>query len=163
MRLYVFGHEFTPALWDLVLPGRVKRFKASARGGHVVVTKTNFLIVLAPYSSRCMPWAWCCSLPLASCVRLDALLEWFHLLLGAAYAFHITSLGTSCKPQSDITSQGSFLSGVIIFLGNSACCCWASVADSAGGSAQHALGWWLQDSGAVLLRARELFEMTNDE
>src|SRR5262245_42151195 len=49
MLIYVFGHELTHALWTWVFGGRVKRFKASAKGGHVVISKSNFLIVLAPY------------------------------------------------------------------------------------------------------------------
>src|SRR5438034_7571012 len=49
MWVYVFGHELTHALWTWLLGGRVKKFKASAVGGHVVVTKNNFVIALAPY------------------------------------------------------------------------------------------------------------------
>src|SRR5690242_7805587 len=44
MWVYVFGHELTHAVWTWVCGGRVKKFKATADGGHVVVTKTNFLI-----------------------------------------------------------------------------------------------------------------------
>ena len=49
MLVYVFGHELTHALWTWLFGGRVKRFKATSNGGHVVISKTNFLIVLAPY------------------------------------------------------------------------------------------------------------------
>jgi tellurite resistance protein TehA-like permease len=48
MLLYVFGHELTHALWTWLFGGKVKKFKASAKGGHVIVTKNNFLIALAP-------------------------------------------------------------------------------------------------------------------
>jgi hypothetical protein len=44
---------------------------------------------------------------------------WFHILLGAAYAFHVTLtwqvLGTR---QSDLGQEGFFFAGVIIGLGN---------------------------------------------
>ena len=44
---------------------------------------------------------------------------WFHLLVGAAYAFHITLNAHVLKTQqSDITSQGYLFSAVVIFLGN---------------------------------------------
>src|SRR5438034_532784 len=49
MRVYVFGHELTHVLWTWAFGGRVKQFKAGASGGHVVVTKNNFIIALAPY------------------------------------------------------------------------------------------------------------------
>src|SRR5262245_3047890 len=49
MLIYVFGHELTHALWTWLFGGRVKRFKATSKGGHVVISKTNSLIVLAPY------------------------------------------------------------------------------------------------------------------
>ena len=47
MWVYVFGHELTHALWTWALGGKVKKFKAAASGGHVVVTRSNFLIALA--------------------------------------------------------------------------------------------------------------------
>jgi hypothetical protein len=86
----------------------------------VVVTKTNFLIALAPYFfplyavlvvlvflvlDRFWEWRW--------------QIAWFHLLLGAAYAFHITLTAHVLKSrQTDITDQGYLFSGVVIFLGN---------------------------------------------
>lgn len=120
MWIYVLGHELTHALWALLFGGRVKKLKVSSAGGHVVVTKNNFLIVLAPYF-----------FPLyAALVVLVFLLGnliwdwrpwllWFHLALGAAYAFHVTLTGHVLRQeQSDIISQGWLFSAVIIFLGN---------------------------------------------
>src|SRR6516164_6115980 len=49
MMAYVFGHKLTHVVWTWLFGGRVKRFKVSAAGGHVVVTRSNFLIALAPY------------------------------------------------------------------------------------------------------------------
>ena len=49
MWLYVFGHELTHALWTWLFGGQVKKMKVSSEGGHVVVSKTNFVIALAPY------------------------------------------------------------------------------------------------------------------
>jgi len=46
-------------------------------------------------------------------------LVWFHLLLGVAYAFHVTLTWHILKGrQSDISEQGYLFSAVIIFLGN---------------------------------------------
>ncbi len=120
MWIYVFGHELTHALWAWLCGGRVKRFKAGSTGGHVIVTKTNFLIALAPYFFPLYAalvvllfvigqWAW----------NWHPYLAWFHLLLGAAYAFHVTLTGHILQTrQTDITQQGYLFSAVIIFLGN---------------------------------------------
>lgn len=118
--LYVFGHELTHALWTWLFLGRVKRFRASAKGGHVVVTKHNFLIVLAPYFFPLYAFALVLLFALGHWIwgwsRYSA---WFHLLLGAAYAFHVTLTWQTLQTrQSDITTQGYLFSSVIIFLGN---------------------------------------------
>ena len=49
MWLYVLGHEFTHALWTWLFGGQVKKMKVTAKGGHVLISKTNFVIALAPY------------------------------------------------------------------------------------------------------------------
>jgi hypothetical protein len=120
MWVYVFGHELTHALWTWLLGGKVKKFRASAKGGHVVVTKNNFIIALAPYF-----------FPLYAVVVVLLFLAgdwiwdwrpytvWFHLLVGASYGFHVTLTWHILKNrQSDITDQGYLFSSVIIYLGN---------------------------------------------
>src|SRR2546429_2217108 len=49
MWIYVFGHELTHALWAWLFGGRGKKIKATSQSGHVVITRNNFLITLAPY------------------------------------------------------------------------------------------------------------------
>jgi hypothetical protein len=154
MLFYVFGHELTHVLWTWVFGGRVKRFKATAKGGHVVVSKTNFLIVLAPYFFP---------LYVVLVVALFALghvvfgwgryLVWFHLLVGAAYAFHVTLTWHILQTrQSDLTSQGYLFSAVVIFLGNISVLLVGLPMLTAQVTVLTALGWWLQQSGAVLQR-----------
>ncbi|HEV2319513.1 MAG TPA: M50 family metallopeptidase [Verrucomicrobiae bacterium] len=120
MWIYVFGHELTHALWAWLFGGSVKKMKVTSGGGHVIVTKTNFLITLAPYffplyaviviavfASGHWIWGW------------TRFFVYFHLLLGAAYSFHVTlTFQTLQTRQSDIISQGYLFSGVVIFLGN---------------------------------------------
>jgi hypothetical protein len=120
MWLYVVGHEFTHVLWTWLFGGKVKKFKASSRGGHVIVTKTNFLIALAPYFFPVYALAVVCVFLIGHLIwNWGAYLVWFHLLLGAAYAFHVTLTWHILKTeQSDITSQGYLFSTVVIFLGN---------------------------------------------
>ncbi len=120
MWIYVFGHELTHAIWVWLFGGSVKQFKATSEGGHVIVDKTNFLIALSPYFfplyavmvvavflTGHLIWNW------------KDFMVWFQLLVGAAYAFHITLNAHVLKTQqSDITSQGYLFSAVVIFLGN---------------------------------------------
>jgi hypothetical protein len=120
MWIYVFGHELTHVIWVWLFGGTVKKFKATSNGGHVIVDKTNFLIALSPYFfplyaiiivalfvAGHLIWNW------------KNFFVWFHLLIGAAYAFHVTLNAHVLKTQqSDITSQGYLFSAVVIFLGN---------------------------------------------
>ncbi len=153
MRIYVFGHELTHVVWTWLFGGKVKKFKATPRGGHVVITKTNFLIILAPYFFPLYAVA------LVLCFMLGhwlwdwtAYQVWFHLLVGGAYAFHLTLTWSALQSQqTDITSQGYFFSAIVIFLGNIIVLL-LGIPLLAGSqvSVMTALSWWLQETGAVL-------------
>lgn len=120
MWIYVLGHELTHAVWAWLFGGQVKKIKVTSSGGHVLITKTNFLIALAPYffplyavlvvvifAIGHIIWNW------------RPFLAIFDLFLGAAYAFHVTLTAHILKTrQSDITDQGYLFSAVVIFLGN---------------------------------------------
>ena len=152
MWIYVFGHELTHALWAWLFGGELKKLKVSSSGGHVVVSKSNFLIVLAPYffplyvalvvagfSLGRLIWDW------------RSYLVWFHLLIGAAYAFHVTLTWHVLKTrQSDITSQGWLFSAVIIFLGNVCVLLFGVPLLTTKVGLLNALGWWLEGAGQVL-------------
>jgi len=120
MWIYVFGHELTHALWAWLFGGEVKRMKVTSKGGHVIVTRTNFLIALAPYFFPLYA-----ALVVAVFAAGHAVRGWrsylivFHLFLGAAYAFHVTlTLFILRSRQTDITEHGCLFSATIIFLGN---------------------------------------------
>lgn len=151
MWIYVFGHELTHALWTWLFRGRVKKMKVTSSGGHVVVSKTNFLITLAPYFFP---------LYAAIVIAIFALGHWiwnwqsyfvyFHLLLGAAYAFHVTlTFHTLQTRQSDITSQGYLFSAVVIFLGNVAVLLFGIPLLTAKVGLFNACGWLFECTGQV--------------
>jgi len=159
MWVYVVGHELTHALWTWLLGGRVKKFKASAKGGHVVVTKNNFIIALAPYFfplyavlvtllfvGGSLVWNW------------HSYLVWFHLLLGMAYAFHVT---LTChilrSSQSDITEQGYLFSSVVIFLGNVTVLLLGIPLLTARPNLTTAFRWWWESTDLLLQYAGRLF------
>lgn len=120
MRVYVFGHELSHALWAWACGGTVRRFRVSATGGSVVTNRPNFLVVLAPYFFPLYA-----VLVVVAYVVGDWVWGWqdylpgFHLLLGAAYGFHVTMTVDALRTeQTDITSQGYGFSAVVIWLGN---------------------------------------------
>jgi len=159
MWVYVFGHELTHVLWTWAFGGKVKKFKAGSEGGHVVVNRSNFLIALAPYFfpfyaflvvlvflARRWIWNW------------QAYVAWFHLLLGAAYAFHLTLTWHILKSQqSDITEHGYLFSAVVIFLGNMAVLLLGIPLLAGTVNVWTAVGWWFKGTGAVWQRVVQIF------
>lgn len=159
MWIYVFGHELTHAIWVWLFGGSVKKFKATSDGGHVIVDKTNFLIALSPYFFPLyavvvvvvfglghLIWGW------------RNFFVWFHLCVGAAYAFHVTLTAHVLKTQqSDITSQGYLFSAVVIFLGNVLVLLIGLPLLTAGVDLSSMVGWWFESTGEVIHRLGKLF------
>ncbi len=123
IRTYVFGHELTHAMAAWMTGGEVRRFHVSKKGGSVTVTKTNVFVALAPYI-----------IPLYALLLLGIfygvnffydLHRWwifFLMVLGAAVGFHISLTVFALRQnQPDLRMAGTFLSGVLIFLGNALC------------------------------------------
>ncbi|MFA6520476.1 MAG: M50 family metallopeptidase [Candidatus Paceibacterota bacterium] len=118
--LYVLGHELTHALWSWGFGGKLKKIKVNSDGGHVLITKANFLTSLAPYFFPLYVvliviifvignyfWNW------------NPYILWFYFLIGMMYAFHITLTVSTLKiKQPDIVQEGYIFSAVVIFLGN---------------------------------------------
>jgi hypothetical protein len=159
MWIYVFGHELTHALWTWLFGGQVKKLKVSSSGGHVVISKTNFVIALAPYffplyavivvgvfALGNLIWNW------------HGYFVWFHLAIGAAYAFHVTLTWHILQTrQSDIRSQGYLFSAAIIFLGNMFVLLFGVPLLTAKVSLLDALGWWFEGIGGVFHWLQKLF------
>ncbi len=152
MWIYVFGHELTHVLWTWLFGGRVKKLKVTSNGGHVVISKVNFVIALAPYFFPLYAF-----FVIAIFALGHRLWDWqgyfvyFHLLVGAAYAFHVTLTWHALQTrQTDITSQGYLFSAVIIFLGNVGILLLGIPLLTAQVGLLNALGWWFQSTGGVL-------------
>jgi hypothetical protein len=148
MWIYVAGHELTHALWTWICGGQVKRIQVSARGGHVITSKENFVITLAPYffpfyaalvvigfALGHAVWDWTSALP------------WFHLLIGASYSFHVTLTAHVLQTrQTDITRHGYLFSSVVIWLGNIAILLFGLPLLTARVDLREALAWCLEDT-----------------
>jgi hypothetical protein len=118
--IYVFGHELTHALWVWLMGGRVSRFRVGPDGGHVVTTKANFWIALAPYF---FPIYSILTIGIYGALSLFLNVQPYGRLLyaviGATWAFHFTfTCWMIPKNQTDLTDQGTFFSLVVIYLMN---------------------------------------------
>ncbi|MEM9400653.1 MAG: hypothetical protein AAF984_10630 [Verrucomicrobiota bacterium] len=115
--LYVFGHEATHALAILFSGGKIKDFKVSSEGGHVVSNKMSAWIALSPYIIPFYPsiigLAW---ILLRSVWPVVDDYYWAFLLIwGISWGFHVSfTLYVMGMEQTDFTSQGYFFSLVII-------------------------------------------------
>ena len=151
MWIYVFGHELTHALWTWLFGGQVKKMKVTSKGGHVHITKTNFVIALAPYF-----------FPLYAVIVIgvfalgNLIWNWhqyriiFNIFIGAAYAFHITlTFHVLQTEQSDVTSQGYLFSFVVIYLGNVCVLLFGVPLLTARVGILNSLGWWLESTGMI--------------
>jgi hypothetical protein len=152
MWVYVFGHELTHALWTWLFGGSVKKFKASSQGGHVIVTKNNFVIALAPYFFPLYAAIIVAIFTVGNALwNWQNYMVWFHLLLGAAYGFHLTLTWHILKhEQSDISEQGYLFSGVVIFLGNITVLLIGIPLLAAKVDLPTVFSWWLESTLAIL-------------
>jgi hypothetical protein len=118
--IYVFGHELTHAVWVWLMGGRVSQFRVGLDGGHVVTTKANFWIALAPYF---FPIYSILTIGIYGALSLFLNVQPYGRLLyaviGATWAFHFTfTCWMIPKSQTDLTDQGTFFSLVVIYLMN---------------------------------------------
>jgi hypothetical protein len=76
---------------------------------------------------------------------------WFHFLLGAAYAFHVTLTWHILQTrQSDITEQGYLFSAAVIWIGNVLVLLVGIPLLTARVSVLNAFSWWLDGTAHVL-------------
>ncbi len=100
--------------------GRVSRFRVTREGGHVVTSKANFWIALAPYF---FPIYSILAIGIYGVLSLFLNVQPYGRLLyaviGATWAFHFTfTCWMVPKNQTDLSDQGTFFSLVVIFLMN---------------------------------------------
>ena len=118
--IYVFGHELTHALWVWLMGGRVSRFRVSSDGGHVVTSKANFWIALAPYFFPIYSILAIGTYGVLSLfLNMQPYGRWLYSVIGVTWAFHLTfTCWMITKNQTDLSDQGTFFSLVVIYLMN---------------------------------------------
>jgi len=116
---YVFGHELTHALFAVLFGGSVKSFHASNRGGRVTVTKSNFIITLAPYFFPLYTFIVLLLYGTAVAAGLQRAIASLVFLAGATFAFHLVLTAVFLQTeQTDIREYGLIFSFPLIFLFN---------------------------------------------
>ena len=120
LRTYVLAHELTHALWGMLMGARVSRIRVRANSGHVVLSKTNFLITLAPYFFPFYTvFVILVYAILSSFYDLTAYTLLWLGLVGFTWAFHVTfTLNALFQRQTDIQQEGRLFSYSFIYLAN---------------------------------------------
>ena len=100
--------------------GRVSRFRVGRDGGHIVTSKANFWIALAPYF---FPLYSILAIAIYGVLSFSLNVQPYGRLLyaviGATWAFHFTfTCWMIPKNQTDLSDQGTFFSLVVIYLMN---------------------------------------------
>ena len=120
IRTYVIAHELTHALWALLMGGRIGKMKIGKTGGHVELTKTNFIITLAPYFFPFYTVLVIAGYYLSG-IWLDVeayRLGWL-AAVGFTWSFHITfTLQMLSEHQPDIEEHGRIFSYLVIYIMN---------------------------------------------
>ncbi len=119
-RTYVLGHELTHALWALMMGGRVGKIKVGKAGGHVEVSKSNFLITLAPYFFPFYTFIVITLYFLAGIwLEVEAYRAWWLGAVGFTWAFHLTfTIHMLTQRQPDVQEHGKIFSYTVIYLMN---------------------------------------------
>jgi hypothetical protein len=117
---YVIGHELTHAFFAVLSGGTVKSLQASDRGGRVTVTKSNFMITLAPYFFPL--YTFIALLSYGAAIASGAGTTVINTLVfcgGATFTFHLVLTFIFLQTdQSDISEQGALFSYPLIYLFN---------------------------------------------
>lgn len=119
-RTYVLGHELTHALWAMMMGARIGKMKVGKKGGHVELSKSNFIITLAPYF---FPFYTAILITvyylLSIWFDVEAHQVWWLAGIGLTWSFHITfTLHMLSQQQPDIQEHGRIFSYTLIYTMN---------------------------------------------
>ncbi len=120
IRVYVFGHEMTHAIWGLLTGSKIGRMRVGDDGGFVELSNPGLFTTLAPYF---VPFYLVVLLLLHLLLGLFFDMApyslWWLFAMGLAYGFHILyTLKSLAQKQPDIRVYGHLISYVVILLAN---------------------------------------------
>ncbi len=120
VKAYVLGHELTHALWALMFGAMPSDVKVTENGGSVKLTKSNFLITLAPYFFPFYTFVVIIAAIITyAFLRPLPFLPLWMFLIGFTWAFHVLfTIETLMVRQPDVKLYGRLFSWTIIFIVN---------------------------------------------
>jgi len=119
-RTYVLAHELTHAVWGMLMGAKVGKMKVGPNGGHVMLSKSNFLISLAPYFfpfyTGLVIALWYAA---GLFFDLNVYEPWWLAAVGLTWGFHVTfTVYMLSQHQPDVQENGRLFSYVVIYLAN---------------------------------------------
>lgn len=120
VRTYILAHELTHALWGSLMGAKVFGLKVSRERGSVTLSKTNFLVTLAPYFFPLYTVVIILGYYILAIFFEVERYEWCWLaFVGLTWGFHLTfTISTLAQHQSDIRECGYVFSYATIYLLN---------------------------------------------
>ena len=133
VRTYILAHELTHALWGTLMGAKIFGMSISRDRGSVTLSKTNFLITLAPYFFPLYTVLIVIGYyVLAIFYDLAPYHLWWLALVGFTWGFHFTfTVSSLLQHQSDIQAYGFVFSYAVIYLFNAlGICLWIVLVSS---------------------------------
>jgi hypothetical protein len=123
VRTYVLAHELTHALWGALMGAKISNLKVSKESGSVTLSKTNFLITLAPYFFPFYTMIVIAVYFITGCfLEIEDYFFYWLGLVGFTWSFHITfTVRSLLQKQTDIKEYGHLFSYTVIFIFNILC------------------------------------------
>jgi len=120
VRTYVLAHELTHALWGALMGAKVSKLSVSKTKGSVTLSKTNFLITLAPYFFPFYTVLIVIGYYIASIFYDMTTYDlWWLCLVGFTWGFHFTfTISSLMQKQTDIQAYGYLFSYTTIYILN---------------------------------------------
>ena len=119
-RTYVLGHELSHAITGLLMGAKVGKVNIGRQGGYVELSKSNFVISLAPYF---IPFYTALVIALwYGLIFFYDIGAWeplFMGIVGLTWGFHVTfTVYMLSQHQPDVQMNGRLFSYVVIYLAN---------------------------------------------
>ncbi len=120
VRSYVLAHELTHALWGAIMGAKVLDMNVSKDKGNVLLSKSNFLIILAPYFFPLYTAIVVIGYYIISIFHdIEPYFAFWLALVGFTWGFHFTfTITTLLQRQTDIRECGYVFSYAVICLFN---------------------------------------------